>query len=40
MDAEKLIGSVHSFECLWDMKNPGYKDRRKGKMLGKKFSMR
>ena len=29
MDAEKLIGSVHSFECLWDMKNPGYKDRRK-----------
>ena len=38
MDAEKLIGSVHSFECLGDMKNPGYKDRRKRENAWKEVS--
>ena len=40
MDAEKQIGSVRSFECLWDVKNPAYKDRRKRENAGKKFPMR
>ena len=38
MDAEKVIGSVRSFEYLWDVKNPGYKDRRKRENAWKEVS--
>ena len=34
MDAEQLIDAVHEYECLWNVKNSGYKDR---KMHGKRF---
>ena len=38
MDVEKLIGSVRSFECLWDVKNHAYKDRRKKENAWKEVS--
>ena len=38
MDAEKVIGYVRSFEYLWDVKNPGYKDRRKRENAWKEVS--
>ena len=38
MDAEKLIGSVRSFECLCDVNNPAYKDKRKRENAWKEVS--
>ena len=38
MDAEKLIEAVRGFRSLWDVQNPGYKDRRKRENAWKEVS--
>ena len=38
MEAEKLIEAVRSFECLLNVKNPGYKDKRRRENAWKEVS--
>ena len=38
MDAEQFIDAVHEYECLWNVKNSGYKDRRKRENAWKEVS--
>ena len=38
MDAEQLIDAVHEYECLWNVKNSGYNDRRKRENAWKEVS--
>ena len=39
MDTEKLIKAVRGFRCLWNVKDCGYKDKRKRENAWKKVSV-
>lgn len=38
MDSEKLIEAVRGFDCIWNVKNASYKDRRKRENAWKEVS--
>ena len=38
MELEKLIEAVCSLECLWNVKSPGYKDKRRRENAWKEVS--
>ena len=38
MESEKLVEAVRSLDCLWNVKSPGYKDKRRPENALKKES--